>query len=318
MRSVSALAVLIVVLLAGPAIGQETTREDFKKWCSQGEGRWIGDTTWVTDWPGFGKKGDKVTTYFEGRVTEDGNAVVTRFFGGAGSSTGLVYYDAAARRIRATFVGTGGSVHRATLWRDGDNWRDIVDVTLPDGTKGTLNRVFIFTDSGNTWTMHTNGKVGDDVIKDQKDVWRRVSKSKATDLSPDTARSAAPADDLTQTELRLLSNQWAQAFTNKDLSFLKRIWADDFSYIMPDGTVYPKKAFLDLFETDTNTYTSVVITTFNVRVYGTNFAVATGTDHFTGKDKDGKPSSHKGRFTNVWVRKNGTWQVVAGHASRLE
>ena len=141
-------------------------------------------------------------------------------------------------------------------------------------------------------------------------------------LSPDTAHSAAPDDDAEKItkELTQLSNQWAQAFIHKDMSFLKRIWADDFSYIMPDGTVYTKKAFLDLFEieTDTSTYTSVAITTFKVRVYGNNFTVAAGADHFKGKDKDGKPISHKGRFTNVWVRKSGTWQVVAGHASRLK
>ena len=141
-----------------------------------------------------------------------------------------------------------------------------------------------------------------------------------TGLSPDTAHSAAPDYDAKTIakELKQLSNQWAQAFTNKDLSFLKRIWADDFSYIMPDGTVYTRKAFLALFENDTNTYTSVAITSFKVRVYDNNFAVATGTDHFKGKDKDDKPTSHKGRFTNVWVRKSGTWQVVAGHASKLE
>ena len=139
-------------------------------------------------------------------------------------------------------------------------------------------------------------------------------------LAPDTVYSAAPDDDAEKIkkEITQLTNQWTQAFIHKDLSFVKRIWADDFSYIMPDGTVYTRKAFLALFENDINTYTSVAITSFKVRVYDNNFAVATGTDHFKGKDKDDKPTSHKGRFTNVWVRKNGTWQVVAGHASKLE
>jgi len=143
-----------------------------------------------------------------------------------------------------------------------------------------------------------------------------------TGLAPDTAHSAAPDEDAKTIakEIKNLSNQWAQVFTNKELSFLKRIWADDFAYIMPDGSVYNKNSFLALCRTmtDTNTSTSVDITTFNVRVYGPNFAVATGTDQFTGTDKDGKPFSNKGRFTNVWVRKKGTWQVVAGHASKLE
>ena len=139
-------------------------------------------------------------------------------------------------------------------------------------------------------------------------------------LAPDTVYSAAPDDDAEKTkkEITQLTNQWAQVFIHKDLSFLKRIWADDFSYIIPDGTVYTKKAFLALYENDTNTYTSASNTAFNVRVYGKNFAVTTGDDHYAGKDKDGKPFLIKGRFTNVWVRKNGTWQVVAGHSSKLK
>lgn len=121
-------------------------------------------------------------------------------------------------------------------------------------------------------------------------------------------------------ELRQLSNQWAKAFTHHDVAFGQRIFADDFTYIMPDGTERNKNAFLKLFRTETagKTYTSVAITGFNVRVYGPDFAVVTGTDQLKGADKDGKPFSVKGRFTNVWVRKKGTWQVVAGHGCLIE
>ena len=139
-------------------------------------------------------------------------------------------------------------------------------------------------------------------------------------LSPDTAHSAGPDYDVEKIakELTQLSIPWGKAPLTKDTGHLKRILADDFSYIIPDGTVYTKKAFLALYENDTNTYTSAANTAFNVRVYGKNFAVTTGDDHYVGKDKDGKPFSNKGRFTNVWVRSNGRWQVVAGHSSKLE
>ena len=39
----------------------QSTRADFKEFCKAMEGRWIGEVVWVADWPGFGKKGDKVT-----------------------------------------------------------------------------------------------------------------------------------------------------------------------------------------------------------------------------------------------------------------
>ena len=87
---------------------------------------------------------------------------------------------------------------------------------------------------------------------------------------------------------------------------------------MPDGTVYTKTAFIALYEDDTNTYTKAANIAFKVRVYGKNFALTVGDDHYAGEDKDGKPFTNKGRFTNVWVRRNGRWQVVAGHSSKLE
>ena len=124
-------------------------------------------------------------------------------------------------------------------------------------------------------------------------------------------------------EITQLSTSWGKASLTKDTAFLKSIWADDFSYIGADGTVRDEKANLALYASSTDTYTSARLTAFNVRVYGKNFAVTDGDDHYVGKDKDGKPFKKKGRFTNVWVRKQmstgeSKWQVVAGHASLLE
>ena len=138
-------------------------------------------------------------------------------------------------------------------------------------------------------------------------------------LAPDTVYSAAPDDDAEKIkkEITQLTNQWTQAFIHKDLSFLKRIWADDFSYIRFDGIVYDKKTARAHIADYTDTYTIAANTAFNVRVYGNNFAVAAGADHLEGKDKDGKPLSRHTRFTNVWVRKATGWQVVAGHNSLL-
>jgi len=137
-----------------------------------------------------------------------------------------------------------------------------------------------------------------------------------------SAVSVGEAEKITQ-ELTQLSKQWGQVSITKDMAHLKRIWSDDFAYIMPDGTVFDKKAGLAFFEDSTNTYTSEANTAFNVRVYGKNFAVTDGDHHSVGKDKDGKPLSRKSRFTNVWVRKQMStgerkWQVVAGHSSELE
>jgi hypothetical protein len=152
----------------------QTTRADFQKWCAIVEGRWIGDVKFVTDWPGFGKKGDKITGYYEARRSEDGNVMVTRFLGGVGSESGVVFYDPAAKKIQGVVVSSGGTIFRYTMTPVGDNWRRDVKITLPDGTKGKARDDFIFTNGSKNLTIHHNGKIGEEVIKDQKDTWRRV------------------------------------------------------------------------------------------------------------------------------------------------
>ena len=176
MRTASTLAVLIAMLSALPALGQEASREDFKSLCSDMVGRWVGDVTWIADWPGLGKKGDKVTGYWLGKVAEDGNLLTGKFFGGNGSETSMGYFDSAEKRIRWLAVDAGGTVMRGIFYRKGGKWMQEQEVTLPNGTKGSVKSVGTITEGGKTWTWEMNGKVGDDVIKNQKDVWRRVSK----------------------------------------------------------------------------------------------------------------------------------------------
>ena len=132
-----------------------------------------------------------------------------------------------------------------------------------------------------------------------------------------SAVSAGEVEKITEV-LRKLSDSWGQSAVTKDTAFLKSIWADDFAYIGTDGTVRDEKANLALYEDDTNTYTSAANTAFNVRVYGKNFAVADGDNYVAGKDKDGKPFRTTWRWTTVWIRKDGKWKVVAGHASELK
>ena len=132
-----------------------------------------------------------------------------------------------------------------------------------------------------------------------------------------TAVSNEEAEKITEV-ITKLDQQWAKASITKDTAFLKSIWANDFSSTDEFGKVFDKEAALASFEDNTDTVTSAVTAPFRVRVYGKNFAVARGDYHETGKDKDGKPFSRKFRFTNVWVKKNGAWKVVAGHSSQLE
>ena len=132
-----------------------------------------------------------------------------------------------------------------------------------------------------------------------------------------SAVSAEEAEKIAEV-ITKLDQQWSQTALTKDTAFLKSIWADDLRFTQPDGKVFDKEAALADVEGNTDTVTSSVISDYKVRVYGKNFAISNGDHHEAGKDKEGKPFSRKFRFTNVWVRKNGKWKVVAGHESELD
>ncbi|MHC1767249.1 MAG: DUF1579 family protein [Verrucomicrobiia bacterium] len=94
---------------ASSALGQQATREDWDEYIKLMTGRWVGEVIWVNDWPGQGKRGDKVTCYWEIRPTEDGQALLGRQFGGNGSGTWLTMYDASAKQIRESHSGLRGN-----------------------------------------------------------------------------------------------------------------------------------------------------------------------------------------------------------------
>jgi hypothetical protein len=176
MRIKSIPAVLIAALCALPAFGQQTTREDFKGFCQVMAGRWVGDITWILDWPGVGKKGDKVTGYSENKVSEDGHALLGRFFGGKASSSSITVYDAGAKQIRANGVDSGGTVWTAIYYKKDGKWTSHETGSLPDGSKYDGLYSVTISEGGNThtWTgsTTTEGKKADEL----HDVWRRVSK----------------------------------------------------------------------------------------------------------------------------------------------
>ena len=100
-----------------------------------------------------------------------------------------------------------------------------------------------------------------------------------------------------------------------DAVALRRIYADDFLGIGPTGVVRSKADVIADFTTHALTYQSIVTAEVRVRVYG-NTAVETGRSTMVGQDK-GKTVPVENRFTRVWVRTGGRWQLVANHYSPM-
>jgi hypothetical protein len=152
------------------------TREDFQAYCKAMEGRWVGEVTWVADWEGLGERGEKVTAYSENVISEDGNALLMKFFGGKGAGSGITYFDAGSKQINTLWVSSGGHVSQVTVLRKGDKWLHKGAGSNPEGTKTTGTSTLTITDNGNTHTWRGTGKVGEEKTDARHDVWRRVSK----------------------------------------------------------------------------------------------------------------------------------------------
>lgn len=46
---------------------RDSSQSDFERFCELMEGRWVGEVTWVADWPGLGKRGDKSVAFLTSR-----------------------------------------------------------------------------------------------------------------------------------------------------------------------------------------------------------------------------------------------------------
>ena len=132
------------------------------------------------------------------------------------------------------------------------------------------------------------------------------------------AQAQTPAQTETgkvEQELIKLENGWAENILKNDIAFFDRILADGYTEADSEGNVNTKSQYIANFKSNTFVVTSAVLDDINVRVYG-DTAVVTGRNTMKGQYK-GKDDSGQYRWTDIWVKRDGRWQCVAGHGSRI-
>jgi ketosteroid isomerase-like protein len=112
-----------------------------------------------------------------------------------------------------------------------------------------------------------------------------------------------------------LDHERIQAQINADTEALERIYAADFIGIGPSGAVRTKPQVISDFASGELKFQSITTDEVQVRTYG-NTAVETGISTMNGQDK-GKAVPRNNRFTRVWVKHQGHWQLVLNHYSPL-
>jgi hypothetical protein len=174
---VISLSIILTIFMSTSALlGQTSSRAEFEEYCKAWEGRWVSDLTWIADWPGLGKKGDKVTCYWEGRIVADGNALLGVFYGGDGMGTGITYFDPGTKQIKGAGVSSGGTVRNSVVFKKDGKWQELRTGSTPDGNKVEEKNTLTISNGGKTHTWSGTGTIGSEKMDPLRDVWRRVSK----------------------------------------------------------------------------------------------------------------------------------------------
>ena|SRR5690349_5156672 len=107
-----------------------------------------------------------------------------------------------------------------------------------------------------------------------------------------------------------LEGQWTASSVSGDPSIPKRLLAEDYYGVFPDGSVVNKSEALESFS-EPSPFLSNRLETCHVRVFG-NVAVAQGSESWTLKPETrrGKPTHGQYIWLDVWVNRNGKWQIV--------
>jgi ketosteroid isomerase-like protein len=126
---------------------------------------------------------------------------------------------------------------------------------------------------------------------------------------------ASAADDAAAAQVKGAEEARFQAMVKGDQAALDRLLAADLTYTHSSGKLETKQELMALIKEGRYQYRSFTPREMKVRVYGET-AVVTGLAEVE-VTTDGKPLALKLRYTNVHLRKDGRWQLVAWESTRV-
>jgi ketosteroid isomerase-like protein len=127
------------------------------------------------------------------------------------------------------------------------------------------------------------------------------------------AREQPAATDQDRQAIIALEKAWDEAAPARDIAAYERILADDFIGQWADGTSSNKAETIESLRTS-DRYDAVTPGQMNVRFFN---GVAVLNGHFSERAVSaGQDLTGKYAFTDVWVKRNGRWQIVAFQSTR--
>ncbi len=116
-------------------------------------------------------------------------------------------------------------------------------------------------------------------------------------------------------EVRKAESARFGAMVKNDLAALDKLLAPELIYTHGDGRVVDKAAFIADLKTGDFKYVSIDAGESKVRVFG-DTAIVSGVAGMSVTNK-GAPAKIRIVYSTTHLRRNGSWQMVAWHATRL-
>jgi len=129
-----------------------------------------------------------------------------------------------------------------------------------------------------------------------------------------SAASTRPSGSDDQASLLALQDQWAAARVRRDVGFLEHLYAKEFRVTSLTGAVVDRASDIANFASGDLKPEQVSDDDMTATVYGDS-AVVTGREYMKGTYK-GRFGEFTVRFTNVYVRRDGRWQLVAHQSTQ--
>ncbi|GMU66017.1 MAG: hypothetical protein AMXMBFR36_22910 [Acidobacteriota bacterium] len=127
--------------------------------------------------------------------------------------------------------------------------------------------------------------------------------------------TAVESSDAATAKLIELDAAVGRAIVAGDFDALERLYADDFTFVAPDGRVVSRAERLDAFRSGRMRYLDTSHSDVEVRLEGT-LAVLTGRTR-TRFVAAGIENEGLYRYTSIWRREGTSWRVVATQATKI-
>ena len=120
-----------------------------------------------------------------------------------------------------------------------------------------------------------------------------------------------------QQEVLRFEREACKAFLEADVVALERVLTPDFTLTLSNGEVSTRADEINELHSGKVHYDVFENYDMLGRLYGESLAVVLGKTRVKGT-ADGKPFDRVVQFTDTLIKRDGRWQLAAGHVSRIE